>query len=422
MKLFSFVHTGDLHLDSPFKGISSVSNEISLRLREATFEAYDNIIDLCIDRGVDFLLIAGDVYDGAEKSLQAQLRFRQGLLRLDEAGIQTYVAHGNHDPLDLWSASLLWPKNVHIFQGNEVERIVYEKDKKAVAAVYGRSFDTREIRTNLAKKFPIAQKSDLKLYRIGVLHCNLGTTTGHEPYAPCSLPDLAKKNFCYWALGHVHTRAVINKENPVVVYPGNPQGLNPNETGERGCYLVSVTADHQAQMEFVETDSVRWFREELAIDELNSVDELIVAIGSVINEVRLRTEGRPAILRLMLTGKSFLHAELVRKGVLDDILQSVREPEEGESQFVWLEEIKDRTRIPIDRKKLLEREDFVGDLIRIFDEFCQDKALRKDLKIDLEELFSSPGGRKWLNPYADEEILELLHRAESVCLDKLLKE
>ena len=72
MKLFSFVHTGDLHLDSPFKGISSVSDEISLRLREATFEAYDNIIDLCIDRGVDFLLIAGDVYDGAEKSLQAQ--------------------------------------------------------------------------------------------------------------------------------------------------------------------------------------------------------------------------------------------------------------------------------------------------------------------------------------------------------------
>jgi len=369
MKLFSFVHTGDLHLDSPFKGISSVSNEISLRLREATFEAYDNIIDLCIDRGVDFLLIAGDVYDGAEKSLQAQLRFRQGLLRLDGAGIQAYVAHGNHDALDLWSASLIWPKNVHIFQGNGVERIVYEKDKKAVAAVYGRSFATREIRTNLAKKFPIAQKLDLELYRIGVLHCNLGTTTGHEPYAPCSLPDLARKNFCYWALGHVHTHAVINKENPVVVYPGNPQGLNPNETGERGCYLVSVTADHQAQMEFVETDSVRWFREELAIDELSSVDELIAAIGSVINEVRLRTEGRPAILRLMLTGRSFLHAELVRKGVLDDILQSVREPEEGESQFVWLEEIKDRTRLPIDRNKLLEREDFVGDLIRIFEEF-----------------------------------------------------
>jgi hypothetical protein len=124
----------------------------------------------------------------------------------------------------------------------------------------------------------------------------------------------------------------------------------------------------------------------------------------------------------MLTGRSSLHAELVRKGVLDDILQSVREPEEGESQFVWLEEIKDRTQLTIDRNKLLEREDFVGDLIRLFEEFSQDKALRKDLKIDFEELFSSQGGRKWLNPFTEKEILELLHRAESVCLDKLLKE
>jgi exonuclease SbcD len=422
MKLFSFVHTGDLHLDSPFKGISSVSNEISLRLREATFNAYDNIMDLCINRGVDFLLIAGDIYDGAEKSLQAQLRFRRGLLRLYESGIRVYVAHGNHDPLDLWSASLTLPKNIHIFPGDVVERIEYIKDKKALAAIYGRSFATREIRTNLAKKFPIAKKSDPDLYHIGLLHCNLSTSTGHEPYAPCSIPDLAKKNFNYWALGHVHTHAVINKETPVIVYSGNPQGLNPNETGERGCYLVSVEADHQTHIEFVETDSVRWFRETISIDELSSVDELIAAIANVINEVRLRTDDRSALLRLMLSGRSSLHAELVRKGVLDDIIQSIREPEEGESQFVWLESIKDCTQLPIDRNKLLEREDFVGDLIRIFEEFFQDKELQNNLKIDLEELFSSPGGRRWLNPPSDEEILELLQRAESICLDKLLKE
>lgn len=421
MKLFSFVHTADLHLDSSFRGISSVSDEISSRLREATFEAYDNIINLCLDRGVDFLLIAGDVYDGAEKSLQAQLRFQQGLLRLNEAGIRAYVAHGNHDPLDGWSASLVWPDNVHIFQGKDVERIVHERDKKAVAAVYGISFAIRETFTNLAGNFPVAHKADADLYIIGTLHCNLGASTGHEPYAPCSLKDLAGKNFDYWALGHIHTRAVIRKENLLAVYPGNPQGLNPNETGERGCYLVSVDPDRCTQTEFVATDSVRWFWKEHSVEDLGSLEELITAIGGVIHEVRLQAEGRPAILRLALTGRSPLHAEVVRKGVLTDILQSVREPEEGESQFVWLEQIRDRTRFPINRDKLLEREDFIGDLIRIFEEFYRDGAVRGELRAALEDLFSSPGGRKWLEPYSDEQIVELLHEAESVCLDRLLK-
>ena len=63
MKLFSFVHCADLHLDSQFKGIYSVNEEVSSCLREATFDAYDSIIDLCIDKEVDFLIIAGDVYD-----------------------------------------------------------------------------------------------------------------------------------------------------------------------------------------------------------------------------------------------------------------------------------------------------------------------------------------------------------------------
>ena len=100
MRKFSFIHTADLHLDSPFKGISEISEEISLELTEATFKTFNKIIDLCIEKQVDFLLIAGDIYDGADRSLRAQLRFRDGLKRLSENGINTYIVHGNHDPLD----------------------------------------------------------------------------------------------------------------------------------------------------------------------------------------------------------------------------------------------------------------------------------------------------------------------------------
>ena len=100
MDSFRFVHAADLHIDSPFSGIGEVDGRVATRLREATYEAFQNLVDLCINREAEFLVIAGDIYDGADRSVRAQLRFRDGLSTLAEKGIQTFVAHGNHDPLD----------------------------------------------------------------------------------------------------------------------------------------------------------------------------------------------------------------------------------------------------------------------------------------------------------------------------------
>ena len=107
MSKLRFVHTADLHLDSPFSGLRAAApDEVSSTLRRATFDVFDNIVDLCIEERVDALLVAGDVYDGADRSLRAQLKFVDGLRRLDEAGIRSFICHGNHDPLDGWEARL----------------------------------------------------------------------------------------------------------------------------------------------------------------------------------------------------------------------------------------------------------------------------------------------------------------------------
>ncbi|MDY6861794.1 MAG: DNA repair exonuclease [Thermodesulfobacteriota bacterium] len=420
MKGFSFIHTADLHLDSPFKGISEVSKEISLELTESTFKAFNKIIDLCIEKQVDFLLIAGDIYGGADRSLRAQLRFRDGLKRLSEAGIKSYIVHGNHDPLDGWSANLDWPKNVHIFNGKSVERVSVEKDGKEIAQIYGISFHTREIKTNLINKFPKISQSKKSLFTIGMLHCNVGTNTGHEPYAPCTLQDLIMQNFNYWALGHVHKKAIINDDNPLVVYPGNPQGLHPGETGDRGCFLVNVDDNGESTAEFIRVDSIRWFVEELSIDSLYTEQELISKIHNCIDNIREKAEGRPSICRIILTGRSTLHSSIARKGVLDDILKDAREDEEGEKQFVWIESIEDNTNSEIDRKLLLNRKDFIGDLVRLFEEFSHDKTKIAELKEALNPLFISPGGRKLLESFDDEHFLDLIKKAERLCLDKLM--
>jgi DNA repair exonuclease SbcCD nuclease subunit len=421
MEKFSFVHTADLHLDSTFKGISEINERISSELRNATFNTFNKIIDLCIDRQVDFLLIAGDIYDGADRSLRAQLRFLDGMKKLSKARIAVYIAHGNHDPLSGWSANLDWPDNVHIFSGKNVEKFLVKKDETEITQIYGISFHKHDIKTNLAYEFPKIPEAQRDLFTIGVLHCNVGNNTEHEPYAPCTLNDLIIHNFDYWALGHVHNKNILNDENPLIIYPGNPQGLNPKEIGAKGCFLVNVSENGESNAEFITTDTIRWFVEELTINSLYTEQELISALNSCIDKIRKKAEDRASICRISLIGRGPLHSVLARKGVLDDFLREVRENEEGEKQFVWIESLINNTNLEIDRKSLLERKDFIGDLLKLFEEFYNDENKRAELKDSLEPLFTSQGGRKMLEPINDEQLFNLIKKAETLCLDKLLE-
>ena len=96
------------------------------------------------------------------------------------------------------------------------------------AVVYGVSYPTREVRHNLVSKLGLVAGGP---FTVGLLHANVGSDTGHEAYAPCTLEDLERAGIDYWALGHVHTRAVMRAHGPAVVYPGNPQGRHVNEAG-----------------------------------------------------------------------------------------------------------------------------------------------------------------------------------------------
>ena len=96
-----FLHTGDLHLDSPLEGLSAEAPaEVLAVLRSATTDAWRNVVRLAIDERVDLVLVAGDVFEIASPTLLGQTRFRDGLAELATAGIPSFVVHGNHDPLD----------------------------------------------------------------------------------------------------------------------------------------------------------------------------------------------------------------------------------------------------------------------------------------------------------------------------------
>ena len=206
-----------------------------------------------------------------------------------------------------------------------------------------------------------------------------------------------------------------------MIYPGNPQGLNPKEIGVKGCFLINVNKKGEPSHEFIEVDTIRWFVEELSIDSLYTEQELTEQINNSIEKIRVEAEGRSSVCKIILTGRSALHSILVREGFLDGVLKDILEDEEGERPFVWIESIEDNTNPEINRKLLLERKDFVSDLLKLFEEYPQDEDKIAELKKSLNPLFTSSGVRKNLEPSDDKHFLNLIKKAETLSLDIFLK-
>ncbi len=423
MANFSFIHASDLHLDSPFVGISTESEDVARALRSATFEAYDRLIELCIDKKVQFLVIAGDIYDGQDRSLRAQLKFSDGLKRLADHGIRSFVAHGNHDPLSGWSSNINWPEEVHIFQADQVETEFVELNGRPMATVSGISYGHRDERSNLSAKFE-AQSTDL--FQIAVLHANCGGSVSHEPYAPCRLDDLTRTGFDYWALGHFHSKEILHT-NPHVVYPGNTQGLSIREQGPKGCYLVTVTRDSEVNLEFCPTDSLRWFFSELDISAMDTIDRLDGAIGQAVSVLQNQAQGRPVVCRISLTGRSPLYRELNREDVETDLLKRVREMGMASDPFAWIQAVEVDCLPEVDLNKRREINDLLGNALTVSHETSgriqhadfEEDELADVLGRSLDELYSDPRARKWIADLSTDDVRQLIKQAELLCFDLL---
>lgn len=404
-----FVHASDLHLDATFGGVDASDDTVARALARSTLEAVDRVVDLCLAREADFLLIAGDVYNSADRSLRAELHFQRAMLRLHEAGIPAFVVHGNHDPADGWSAGLELPESTVVFPADRVERREVRRDGELLCAVYGRSYPTRQVRDNLALDFRREPDDSLA---IGLLHANVGGREGHEDYAPCTVDDLRKAGMDYWALGHIHLWGRVASDPPVL-YSGSTQGLNPTEDGPRGCLYVEL-GPRGASEEFVETASVLWRSEALYITDLEDLDGLRGKLVAVCETAR--GGGRPSILRLELLGRGPLHAQLVRPGVLDDLLDDLRHQQLDAEPWIWIDRLRDGTRPDVDLEALLDEEGLIGDVARIARTRIDDAEAAEAA---VEEIVAAPLAQLGLDARLRLAPRRVVERARDLCVDLL---
>ena len=310
-----YIHAADLHLDTPFQGLSRTAAQgghLARLLQEATFKAMDRLFRLCESDKPDFLILAGDVYNEENHSVKAQLKLCDGCRRLRDAGVRVFLAHGNHDPLSSRLAAVQWPDNVTVF-GPDAESHTVEKDGKVVAVVHGISHAKIKEGRNLARLFRRDQHHDC--FQLGVLHCTVEGQSKADRYAPCSLDDLKNTGLDAWALGHVHERATLCAA-PFIAYSGNAQGLHVNEPGPRGCLRVTASPQpgggYAYNEDFVRLGPVQWARVQVDLDDVADLNEVERRMTYALEQAAESTDpGCDALItRVVLRGRTPLDAAL----------------------------------------------------------------------------------------------------------------
>lgn len=428
MASFRFIHAADLHLDSPFIGLRGLDDGMRSFIQDSTFRALERLVRLAVSEQVDFMVISGDIYDSSNISLRAQLRFLDAMESLEREGIAVYVIHGNHDPLDSAKLAVKLPPNVQEF-GAEPSRVtaVRRSDKREVAQITGMSYPTSKVTDNIALTYPQATR---ELYHIGLLHANVDGDAQHETYAPCTRKDLSQAGYHYWALGHIHTRRML-QESPYIVYPGNIQGRHIKETGPKGCYVVDVDEGYNTVLSFHELDSMRWSLVQAPIDGCGSVDEWRQYLERTLGQVAEENREKLSLVRVMITGRSPVHRQLENGYVLDELLSEMRRREaakaktQGYGGCVWIEGFALQSGDVLDLDRLLAEDSFAGELLRLARKEQSEQRLLADdgiVPYALAPLMEHAEIRALLERMPAEELLDWLRRAEELTLTLLTQE
>ncbi|MFA5507681.1 MAG: DNA repair exonuclease [Vulcanimicrobiota bacterium] len=385
-----FLHAADLHLDSPLRGLSRYHGAPEETLRGATRRALINLVDEALKLQVDFLLLAGDLYDGDWPDYNTGLFFTAQMARLNHAGIPVVAICGNHDAQSKITKGLRLPPNVRMLSVEKPETVTFEEIQ---VAVHGQGFKSPAVWDDLTTGYPNAHPG---AFNIGLLHTGLEGRPGHASYAPCTLDGLKRLGYHYWALGHIHQREILCQD-PYVVYPGNLQGRHARETGSKGATLVTVCDGVVETLQHLALDVVRWTQIEIDITALRSTEEVLRAAERALQEELEQLGGLTLAARILTTGHGPTHAELI--GHREYWVNEMRNlgVQMGQ-ESVWVEKVQFRSNAALDLEKVASQHDAFSSLLDGLRDLSSDE---EQLRILGEELFSELERKlplPWKNP------------------------
>lgn len=419
-----FIHAADVHLDSPMRGLEEYAGAPVERLRLATRRAMDEVVQLCLNEQVEFLLIAGDLFDTACRDFNSALSAAAQLQRLNRAKIPVYLILGNHDSRDEMARQVPWPENVVLFDHKQPHTV---RHPRLPIAIHGMSYPKREVTENLVPDYP---SPDPECFNIGILHTNAGGNPNHDSYAPASVDELVTKGYDYWALGHVHDFEILH-ERPHVVYSGTTQGRHAKEMGAKGCLLVTVDDREVTSVEFRETDVMRWYRETITLQPGDDESALLDKTRHALRHINQSADGRLAAVRLQYEGRCGVHSLIARDATRQQIVANLRGLAGDFGDDIWIEKIQFQTQSPLDLNAMRLRQDLVGDLLRDFTQIAKDPERLQSLSEELlkplmaragADLAPRDGSSETVGLDDPVRLVSWLHEAEELLLSHLAEE
>lgn len=365
-----FMHAADLHLGSGFSGIEELPTQLQQRVIDASLTAFRNLVDTCLEKTVDFLVLAGDVFESAQPSLHTQKYFVSQMSRLHKAEIEVFMVTGNHDA----NLNLVFPtpNNLILLPSNKVR--VYERNYGGISVnIAGISYAQPQVE-NLSDMFPAVNEQK---FNLAILHCDVGGSE-QESYSPVSLQKLASKKYDYWAIGHVHSEKKLS-QNYHIQYPGILQGRHCSETGDKGAFLIRVESGKSSRFiihsKFIVLQDITWDR--VDIDLSDTKPEQLEAVIVTKKEMYRSNKGRGTMLQIILSGTTTCHKWLKQPEVVEDLQRELQRSESGREDFVWIANLIDKTSPAINWKEIRTEGDFVSEVVLYLEEMICSGAKTK---------------------------------------------
>ncbi|WP_413627204.1 DNA repair exonuclease [Fructilactobacillus vespulae] len=371
-----FIHTADLHLDTPFEGLKSNSETPKSfwnELYQSPYQSFKKIVRDAIKESVDFILIVGDIFDSKNQSIAAISFFIDQMMILDKANIPVFLSFGNHDFQANGFDKFDFPKNVFVFDDSITTKSISLKNGETVG-ITGFSYATQAVTEDKVVEFPSKSNFD---FQIGMVHGAIKTGENSN-YAPFTIGEMLNKGYDYWALGHIHKRQELNQK-PMIEYPGDIQGRHKNEAGEKGYLLIN---ENQGELtkKFVPTSAVVFSNFELTIYKDTNVNDLFVILNQ-----KLREQSFPKLnlINLILKTNETFNSEINSSFQNDILLSNIQSKLVNEYQDlnVWIYDIK-LSQTQVQQFSSLDQEFWESTKSEVFNQANVDKIAQKLFKND----------------------------------------
>lgn len=417
-----FIHTADLHLGSNLHLQFDQEINYKNKFGNPILDVIKTITRTAIEKEVDFIIIAGDLFDSDERSVKAINIFNQEAEKLKNAGIPIFLIAGNHDPLNDFEQIFTLNSNVKYFDSENVEIKEFRKNEKLKARLIGQSYRGNSDSRKMYNSF---NPPDTGVFNIALLHTQLDPHNYN--YVPASKNDLIKKSkIDYWALGHVHKNKIVNKYNPIISYPGIPQGRDFGEKGKKGFYLVELNENQKNKLNFIESSKYIWKEVDMTIEKKENVknaNEIVDYVFSNIEDIFNKNKFK-YIVRWNLKVNSIKMSDIKRKNeeIEDYIINKLNQKNNTEN-FIWSEDCNLNFYNDIPDKSELEKKDkLFSEITNIKEKINSNEEILLNLKEKLGDIWQGSGDSENIDEFRfdfDKEIDEMIENAEQEILRKL---